>query len=393
MKVNVIKFDHFGRGIGKINEKIVFIDKALPNELVDIIINNEKKNYLEAKIVKIVSASKDRVEPICPYYDKCGGCNFLHTTYDIEKNFKIEKGKELLGKIDNFYETKELYYRNKVTLHLKNNKLGFYEEKTNNIVEIDYCYLLNKKINKVIKDLKKIDLSKYNINRIIIKCNQDKLLLDIDSYIDNAFINKLDYIDTIISDKKIVKGTGYIEEIINNRVFKITSEAFFQVNKKGLEIINKIINEFLLNKKINQVLDLYSGTSLWGILISDKVNEITSVEINKEATLNAIDNIKKNKINNIKVINSDVAKYIDKFKDIDLVIIDPPRSGLSKKTRDYLRKINSKYIIYISCDMQTLKRDLIELNETYHTNSINIVDMFLRTYHCESICLLERIEK
>ncbi len=388
MNVNIIKFDHFGRGIGKINEKIIFVDKALPGEVVDIKITNEKKNYLEGKIDKLVNKSNDRIKPICPFYDKCGGCNLLHTTYDVEKKFKLEKGIELLGKIDNFYETKDLNYRNKVTLHVKNNKIGFYEEKTNNIIEIDYCYLLNDKINKVIKDLK--NLTNYNINQIVIKCNQDKLLLDIDGNIDNEFIDNYNYVDTIINNKKIVKGNGYIEEVIDNKIFKITREAFFQVNKEGLENINKIIKEFLINKKINHVLDLYSGTSLWGILISDKVNEVTSIEINKEACLNAKDNIKKNDIKNIKVINGDVANCIDKFKNIDLVIVDPPRSGLDKKTRDYLKIINSKYIIYISCDMKTLQRDLIELKDNYNVINTNLVDMFKRTYHSESICLLER---
>lgn len=388
MKTNIIKFDHFGRGIAKINEKIIFIDRSLPGEIVDVNITKEKKNYLEGKINSIVKESDVRIKPICPFYNKCGGCNFLHTTYDIEKKFKLEKGKELLGEINNFFETKELNYRNKVTLHVKNNKIGYYEEKTNKLIEIDYCYLLNNRINKVIKDLKKVNLN--NINQIIIKCNLDKLLLDIDSNITNDFINVFSYVDTIISNKKIVKGLGYIEEVVDNKIFKITSEAFFQVNKEGLENINKVIKEFLNNKEINYVLDLYSGTSLWGILISDKVREVTSIEINKEATLNAKENIKKNNVKNVKVINGDVSNYIDKFKNIDLVIIDPPRSGLDKKTRDYLKVIDSKYIIYISCDMNTLQRDLNELKEVYNIKSISLVDMFKRTYHCESLVILER---
>lgn len=390
MKVNVNKFDHFGRGIGKINEKIIFIDKALPGEIVDVTITKTKKNFMEGNINKIISKSNDRIKPICPYYDKCGGCNFLHTTYKKEKEFKLEKGKELLNKIDNFYETDGLNYRNKVTLHVKDNKLGFYEEKSNEIVGIDYCYLLDDNINKVIKTLKEIDLSIYNIERIIIKSHLNKILMDIDKEIDKNFINKFDYVDCIISNKKVVKGNGFIEEEIDNKLFKITSNAFFQVNKCGLENINRIIKEFLEKKQINNVLDLYSGTSLWGILVSDYAKEITSIEINKEACQNANDNIKNNGINNIKVINGDVKGYIDKFKNIDLVIIDPPRSGLDKKTRDYLKIINSKYIIYISCDMQTLKRDLEELKENYIIKTIDLVDMFRGTYHVESVILLCR---
>ena len=390
MEVNIIKFDHFGRGIGKINEKIVFVNKALPEELVDIDISNTKKNYLEGNINKVIIESKKRIEPICPYYDRCGGCTFLHVKDEVEKEFKIDKAKELLGQCDRFYETSNLNYRNKVTLHVKDNKIGLYEEKTKEIVNIDYCYLLNDKINKVINVLNKIDLSKYSLKTIIIKCNQNKILLDVDNEIDDNFINKFDYVETIISNNKIVKGNGYIEEVIDGKKFKITSNAFFQVNKEGLENINKIIQEFLKNKNINSVLDLYSGTSLWGILVSNQVKEVVSIEINREATLNAKDNIKNNNIKNIKVINGDVAKYINEFHNIDLIIVDPPRSGLDKKTRDYLKEINSKYIIYISCDMQTLKRDLEELKVKYNVSSVNLVDMFKRTYHVESVCLLSR---
>ena len=390
MKVNIIRFDHFGRGLSKIDDKVVFVDKALPGEIVDVKIINDKRNYSEGIINSIIEKNKSRIKPICPFYDKCGGCNFLHTNYELEKEFKIEKGRELLGKVDKFYETDNLNYRNKVTLHVKNNKIGLYEEKSREIVEIDYCYLLNDNINKVIKDLKNIDLSNYNIERIIIKSNQNQILLDIDNKVDKVFVDNFNYVDTIISDNKVIKGKGFIEEIISNKLFKITPNAFFQVNKEGLENINKIIQEFIANKKISKVLDLYSGTSLWGILISNYVDEVVSIEINKEACLNAKYNIKTNNINNIKVINGDVKDYIDSFKNIDLVIVDPPRNGLDTKTRDYLKIINSQYIIYISCDMQTLKRDLNELKDNYEIKVINLVDMFKRTCHCESIVILEK---
>ena len=390
MKVNIIKFDYFSRGIGKIDDKVVFVNKALPNEVVDVTVTNNKKNYCEARVNRIIEESKERIKPICKYYDKCGGCNLLHINYAKEKEFKKSKAIELFGKCDSFYETKKLNYRNKVTLHIKDNKIGFYKEKTNDIIDIDYCYLLNDDINKVISDLRKINISKYDFKEIVIKSNLGRILLIVDNNIDDDFIHKLSYVDTIISNNKIIRGSGFIEEIINNKIFKITKKAFFQVNKEGLENIYKIIIDFLKDKEINKVLDLYSGTSLWGILISDYVKEVTGVEINKEACLNAKYNIEKNNVNNIQIINGDVKDYIGNFKNIDLVIVDPPRSGLDKTTRNYLKVINSKYIIYISCDMMTLKRDLNELNSNYNIINVNIVDMFKRTYHCESICLLER---
>ena len=388
MEVKIIKFDHFGRGIGYINDKVVFVNKTLPGEIVDIKVIKEKSKYLEGKIVKIKEKSTDRIESICPYYNECGGCDLLHTNYKMEKKFKIDKCIELLGKCDNFYETNNLNYRNKVTLHIKNNKIGFYKDNTHELVSINYCYLLDDKINKVINDLNEIDKNK--INKIIIKCHNNKLLLDVVGIVSNDFINYFDYVETIIINNKILKGKGFLEESIFGKKFIVTSEAFFQVNKYGLININNIIERYLKGKNINKVLDLYSGTGLWGILISDYVKDIICIEINKEACRNANINIKNNNIDNIKIINGKVSDYIDSFNNIDLVITDPPRSGLDTKTINYLKKINSKYFIYISCDMYTLKRDLKELDNIYEIKEINLVDMFRGTYHCEVVTILER---
>ena len=387
MEVKIIKFDHFGRGIGYYNGKIVFVNKALPNEIVDIKIIKEKSKFYEGEIINIINESEERIESICPYYSLCGGCNLLHMNYELEKQFKINKCKELLGRCDNFYETNDLNYRNKVTLHVKDNRLGFYKEKTNDIIPIDYCHLLNDKINDVIKKLQKLDLK--NINEIIIKSNNKDVLLNIKGKLN---INELHMIDVnnIIVNNKLVKGNNYIEEIIHDKLFKLTSEAFFQVNKSGLLNIYNVIEKFLKDKKINNALDLYSGIGLWGILISDYVNNVTCIEINEEACQNANYNILKNNIHNVQVINGKVEDYIDRFNNIDLVITDPPRSGLDNKTKDYLKKIQSKYFIYVSCDMQTLKRDLEDLKDTYTVNEINIVDMFKRTYHVECVLLLCR---
>ena len=391
MEVEIFKFDHFGRGIGKINNKVIFVDKALPGEKVCVFITKDKKNYCEGRINEIKKVSKERIDTICPLYEKCGGCNFLHTTYDNEKKFKINKAIELLGRCDNFYETDNLNYRNKVTLHVNDGKIGFFKESSHEIVMVDYCYLLDEKINRVISDLRMISIDDYDIKKIIIKVNQDKVLLNVDNDVDDFFLDYFSYVDTVIANNKVIKGNGYLEEVIDNKKFKITTEAFFQVNKQGLLNINRIINRYLKDKKINKALDLYCGTGLWGILISDYVNEITGIEINSEACNNANDNIKNNNISNVKIINGDVKDYINDFSDIDLVITDPPRSGLDNKTIDYLKKIKSKYFIYISCDMYTLKRDLKDLEDIYEIKEINLVDMFKRTYHCESICLLERI--
>ena len=390
MTVTIDKLDSFGNGICYVNNKTVFVKRALPGEELEIEIYKEKKDIAFAKIVNIIKPSKDRKKSICPYYDMCGGCNFLHTTDEVEKEFKINKAKHLFNRCDNYYETDNLNYRNKIVLHFKDGKLGLYNEESNDIVEIEYCYIMDYKINEVIKSLKnKFDLG-GNLD-ITIRSIDNDTLLSMDGRIDYVtfYRNTTDIVNTIISNNQVIKGKGYIYFYINDYKIRLGSKAFFQVNLDGLNNIYKVISNYLSKKKIKHALDLYSGVSLWSILINDKVEEIDSIEINEEACLNAKNNIEENNIKNINVINGKVEDYIDDFKNIDLVITDPPRSGMDKKTIEYLSKINPETIIYISCNMDTLKRDL-DLLKNYEIKELSLVNMFKKTYHVETVCILER---
>jgi len=390
MEVLINKLDHFGNGIGRINDKVIFVKRGLVGEIVDVNVTKDKKKFMEGEIKEVVKASSSRIKSICPYYDKCGGCNFLHTTYPEEINFKKNKGIELLGNVNKFYETYKLNYRNKVTLHVKGDKLGFYKEKTNDVIDINYCYLLDDKINFVIDKLN--DYIKSNIHElktVVIRTNGNDVLLDINGFVTDDFFDEFEFLDTIVYNNEVMKGNGYLEYVIDNKKFIVNAKSFFQVNNNGLEAINKIIKEHLENSDCHTVLDLYSGISTWGILVSNYAKKIISIEENSFATHDALINKKLNNLDNLEVINGRVEDYIDRFKDIDLVIIDPPRSGLDKKTKEYLKKIKSKKMIYISCDMITLKRDLEELSDIYRIVDINLVDMFKKTYHVESVVLLE----
>ena len=389
--VKIEKYDDLGQGICKIDNKVCFIKKAIPCEEVDVKITKVKKHYNEGIITNIIKSSQERVNPICPYYNKCGGCDFLHVTEEEEKKFKIDRCLRYFGKTNKFYDTND-NYREKVIIHIYNNQLGYYEEESNTIVSIDYCYLVDNTINNIITILKE-NLSKNDKGEILIRCNNKKEVLvaikgkfsNIDKLKNTAIISNLIYND------KILKGNDYLYEEIEAYKFKVHYNSFFQVNKKGLESISKIFKEFFNKKKIGNVLDLYSGTGVLGILVSSLVKKVISVEMNKNATSDAKENIKLNNIANIEIIEGKVEDYINTFQNvhIDLVIVDPARRGLDKKTISYLNQIRTKYIIYISCNIHSLKRDLELLKENYIIDEVNIVDMFKRTTHVESIALLK----
>ena len=162
--VEIEKLDHFGRGIARIDGVPVFVLDALPNELVKIEIIKEKKNFKEAKVVEYLRTSNLRVKPICPYYENCGGCNLMHLSYPQQLLFKENKVREVLkkfcdfDKVEKIIGTNEYYYRNKITLQVKE-KIGYFKEKTYELIEIDKCIIADDRINKIILILKNIDLS------------------------------------------------------------------------------------------------------------------------------------------------------------------------------------------------------------------------------------------
>ena len=390
MQIKIDDFDDLGNGLGKIDNKVCFVNKGLPNEVLDIEITKNTKSYINAKINKIIVPSKERLKTICPFYDVCGGCNFLHATKELENEFKIQKGKKFLGSINKLYETAELNYRNKVIFHVKKGEIGFYKTNTNQLIKITYCYLLDDEINKILELFNKHVDNNFT-GEILIRVNslKETLVSITGNYqYTNILINS-NLINNLVYNSKVLKGNNYFLEYINDYKFKVSYLSFFQVNHQGLENIINILSDFLKDKNINIALDLYSGTSVLGIIMARYVKKVISVEEVKVATLDAFENKELNKINNLEVINGKVEDYINTFKNIDLVVVDPARRGLDKKTINYLKIIKSNYLIYIACKMDSLKRDLYDLKEIYDVASINLVDMFPRTNHVESLCVLK----
>ncbi|MBR3161554.1 MAG: class I SAM-dependent RNA methyltransferase, partial [Bacilli bacterium] len=190
-----------------------------------------------------------------------------------------------------------------------------------------------------------------------------------------------------INDKLII-GNKYIKTKLKEYTYTLSPESFFQVNYNiTIKLYDKILE--CLNNGDN-VMDLYCGTGSIGIYISDKSKDILGVEIVKDAVENAKLNKKINKIDNISFKCGDVEKIISKNDNYDTVIVDPPRAGLSKKTRDILLDIGSNKIIYVSCNPMTLIRDIKYLDNKYDFKEITLFDMFPNTYHVESLMVLER---
>lgn len=394
--MKVERLDHFGRGIVKDNGKIGFIKNALIGEDIELEKVNDYKNYFEGITNSIKEKSNDRVDPGCKYYLECGGCNLLHMSSNLKKTFKEEKVnnifKDLNININSLVTSNSYNYRNKVVLHVENSKLGFYKDKSNQLIEIDKCLLLNDKINEVIKYLKEYIKEENNIEKITIKLGNitNQIMIIIDGKI-NSYYKLLDICDVLIINDKVITDSKSIISYIGDKKYYVSKNSFFQVNYDISTKIYDKVREYIKNIGSKNVLDLYCGTGTIGIYVADLVDSVLGLEVVSDAVSDAIKNKELNKVDNIEFMLGKVEDLIYNIKDnYDTIIVDPPRNGLNRKVIDTILSLKPNNIIYVSCDVMTLKRDLELLNGKYNIIELTPYDMFPNTYHIESVLILER---
>ena len=396
MKVVIDRFDDLGRGIAYVGDKITFIPNTIPGDTVDITITKETKKYNIAKVDKYLKLSSRRVKPKCPYFDICGGCTLQSISYEDTINYKYNKVKNLFKK-SNIEINPEIIrnpspynYRNKISLKVVDKKIGFYEESTHNIVEINECIIASPAINKAISLISEFNIingsitirSNKNNELLIILESNDKLTIDI-----NYLKTQIKLVGIVINNETFY-GDNFLIENINDYFYKISYDSFFQVNPYVASIL---FNE--VSKRINEedtVLDLYCGVGTLS-LNAACAKEVIGVEIVENAILNAVFNAYINKIDNVKFILNDSTKAVSKLnKKFSKIIVDPPRSGLTKTIIDNILSVNPEEIIYVSCDPVTLVRDILLFIDKYSVSEAIIFDMFSYTYHVETMIILKR---
>lgn len=396
MQVVIDRFDDLGCGIAYVGDKITFVPNTVPGDTVAITITKENKKYNIAKVDKYIKLSSRRVKPKCPYFDICGGCTLQSISYEDTINYKYNKVKNLFKKnnIDInptiIKNPSPFNYRNKISLKVVDKKIGFYEENTHNIVEIKECIIASSAINKTIPLISEFNIingsitirSNKNDEILIILKSNDKLNIDI-----NYLKTQIKLVGIVINNETFY-GDNFLIENINDYFYKISYDSFFQVNPYVASIL---FNE--VSKRINEedtVLDLYCGVGTLS-LNAYRAKEVIGVEIVENAILNAIFNARINKIDNVKFILNDSTKAIVKLnKKFSKIIVDPPRSGLTKTIIENILSINPEEIIYVSCDPATLVRDILLFIDKYSVSEAIIFDMFSYTYHVEIMIILKR---
>ena len=392
VKVKIERYNNQLEGIGYIGGKIIFIPKTKVGDIVDVNIIDEKSSYYRGE-VSVINSKID-----CPYFYECGGCSLRNFSYEDTLKLKqnsfesLLKGKNISVDNVNIHPNVNHYnYRNKISLKIVNGKVGYYKEKTNTIVEIDNCLIAKDAINEFLKEIPNFKIKNGDIT---IRCNyNDELLIiiktDDDIKYDFKSLKEEHKIAGVIVNNKTVLNDNFFIDKINEKLFKISYDSFFQVNNYGAELIVNIIKSKLSSS--DKVLDLYCGVGALGLSVSDNIDSLIGIEIVPNAIENALFNSRMNRVENANFILGDVSKSLDKIKSsFNTVIFDPPRAGLDSKTKDFVLESKPKKIIYVSCNPITLVRDLSDFINDYKICSVDLVDMFSYSYHVESVCVLER---
>lgn len=435
-----------GEGVAKVENYTIFVPEALEGEKVKVRIVKVNKNFGFGKLIDFEVKSKDRVEPICSIYNKCGGCQLQHYSYHKQLDFKRQRvvdAVKRIGKIDikdeDIKETigmEDPYrYRNKVQMPVREEggkiKIGFYKSRSHDVVEVKECFIQEKVADKAIHVIKewmeKYNISAYNekknkglLKHIMVrkafKNNDETMIVLVTNsktipYKDELIESIRENIPTITSiihnintkNTNVILGQkcvtlwrkDYITDYIGKFKFNISPLSFFQVNPIQTEVLYNKALEFADLKGNELVFDAYCGTGTISLFLSENCREVYGVEIIKEAIDNAKINAKQNNIHNAKFIvgksEEEIPKLIDQGKLPDVIVVDPPRKGCDEKLLKSISKTNASKIVYVSCDPGTLARDLGLLNELgYNTKKVQPVDMFPMAAHIENVVLLTK---
>lgn len=433
--LSIKSLGHSGEGVGHLEGYTIFVDGALPGEVVRVSLYELHKSYAKANLVEIIQSSPSRTQAVCSLFGQCGGCQLMHLSYSeqlIQKQKRVDNALKQIGKLNVTVEPclpspLELHYRNKIQLPVKQGDdgpyLGLYARSSHDLIKVDHCHIhcsigeeIYQKIKKLLPDstIEPYDskketgelrciLIKSSINLaevlviLITKTNQVKNLHDFAEKIMGASplikgvvqnINGATGNSILGNQYKLLCGSMYIREKLSDLYFHISPASFFQVNPSQAENLYRKALEISCLNGDETVLDAFCGVGTLSLYFARHCKEIIGIECVPEAIKDANENAKLNFIYNATFICAYSEDYIKYIQSIDLVILNPPRKGCEKSLLETIKKIRPKKIIYISCNPSTLARDLAILHAYGYT--IEIVqpfDMFPQTAHVE--CLVK----
>lgn len=443
LTLTILELNMLGYGVAKCDGAVFFVQDALPGETCLCRVIKCAKNYFVARVISRKNDSPHRVDPLCPCWRSCGGCSFRNASYELEllvkhqyvKNCLLKAGLDKIDVLPVLSAGKESRYRNKgqfPVAKLENGLIsGFYANRTHRVIPIRDCIIQNSAFSAIIPTVldfcEKYGVAPYCetdqsglLRHIYLRIGEKtgeimlclvlkedcfpreedfcRLILQKHSSVTSIVFNfNPDDTNVILGKKeRIVYGKETISDILCGKTFSLSPHSFYQVNRDGAELLYQTALNLAGITPDTAILDLYCGVGTIGQCMAEQGQKILGVEIVPEAVRNARQNAIRNGFISAEYYCGDAALLFDKLsakesKDA-LLVLDPPRKGVSESLIHKIAGTNLNRILYISCNPQTLANDLALFYENgYSFDTIQPVDLFPRTSHVETVTLITRV--
>ena len=424
MQLRIEKLVYPGKALGRIEGKIVFTEEGLPGELVEIEILKDRKNHLEARTINILEPSSERIKPVCSHYLACSPYQVM--SYELELKIKKMQLEEIFRQFPgeeissiNFVASPVIVgYRNKIKLSFDWSSqppvLAYHQPGSRvEMIPVDKCVLVSDEVNRVIARMNNLlkGPSLPGIQHLEIRQSYwtREILLIFYAEDEESLepVTEL-WIPALALEPLVTGATGaflrrnrpyfinlygrdYLEEKIQQTIFRYGAGSFFQVNPPLLERVIEPIRDYLKNLGPVKLADLYSGIGTFGLLLAKEASEIMAVESDPTNIFYLKKNLRINRIQNLTVAEGQTEDWMEEVLDFQprAVILDPPRKGLAPEIIRRLKQKPTHLVFYLSCNPATLARDLRLFYPEYRTVELTGFDFFPRTPHLETLAVLK----
>jgi 23S rRNA (uracil1939-C5)-methyltransferase len=412
-----------GYGVTRIDGKVLFVPRSVTGDKAWVKITEEKKNYSIGEVTQIIEPSPWRTNPPCPFFDRCGGCQWQHINDSTQVILKKEILKEVLRRLGRLEDiplfpavpSPQPYgYRIRVQLKARRKTIGYYKERSHQMIDIDHCPIAHPLVNQIILLLRKTSPFFFQMKEVEIDVSSEEgkgiLILHPSSFNPKmkSSLNEFLQAHSILKGMAIVGKQGLIplgdptlhfmvslnlqgeENVLR---LQTSPGSFFQVNLEQNQTLIRTVLEFSNVMKEDKILDLYSGVGNLSLPLALMAKEVWGVEENRMAVEDARLNAERNGMRQCHFSQGRVEDILKDWRQErpDLIVLDPPRTGC-KRALDGVVRLAPRKIVYVSCEPTTFARDLWLFSENgYRLQRLALIDMFPQTYHMEIVGLLQRV--
>ena len=366
--LTIEKLVYGGEGLARLEGKVVLVPFVLPGEVVRAEIDRAKNDLWRGRLIEVLQPAPSRVTPGCPYFQRCGGCQYQHIDYAIQVEQKREILREVLQRVGKIEFAGEIgvisgepwQYRNRVQLHIEEGKVGYFGLGSRDLCAIDHCPIASPKLNEILAGIQAPQAS----TALELFTNETDVQVNVVDRVPRSALNALASLGVTTP----IECSG----------FQVSRNSFFQVNRF---LIDKLVECAVADAKGEWAVELYAGVGLFSVKLAERFGKVTAVESGASSFRDLTHNFAK------EPVNSSAEDYLARLEEKpDFILADPPRAGLGKQIVRELARIRALRLTIVSCDPATLARDLHGLiAENYRLEKITLVDLFPQTFHLETV--------